>query len=313
MWAMLNRRDFMALAAVPLMSQIRTKPDVAFQRGQASAASTGLQVCMHEASSEKFDFRAAMEGYAKAGVRLVEPNLVKVREFAEKQGGPAAAKRLLDSLGLRPASTSNQLFLMEPGEQRLKSIEELKWKVELIQAIGGDRLVTPSAGTGTYTEDDFKRGIDNMREAAEIARPFGVTLMLEFARTSRFAASLPTALSLVRELNHPNYRVMMDTYHFWGGISKFEDLELLRDGELHHLHFEDVPAEPIRELQGQPDRRSPGEGIVPLRRIVEVLKRKKYIGPASLELFQAATPALQDVDPYQMAMKAKAAIEPLIA
>jgi len=105
---------------------------------------------------------------------------------------------------------------------------------------------------------------------------------------------------------------MMDTYHFWGGISKFEDLELLRDGELHHLHFEDVPAEPIRELQGQPDRRFPGEGIVPLRRIVEVLKRKKYIGPASLELFQAATPALQDVDPYQMAMKAKAAIEPLI-
>jgi len=105
---------------------------------------------------------------------------------------------------------------------------------------------------------------------------------------------------------------MMDTYHFWGGISKFEDLELLRDGELHHLHFEDVPAEPIRELQGQPDRRFQGEGIVPLRRIVEVLKRRKYIGPASLELFQAAAPALQDVNSYQMAVKAKAAIEPLI-
>jgi hypothetical protein len=32
-----------------------------------------------------------------------------------------------------------------------------------------------------------------------------------------------------------------------------------------------------------------------------------------MELFQAATPALQDVDPYQMATKARAAIEPLIA
>ena len=38
-----------------------------------------------------------------------------------------------------------------------------------------------------------------MREAAEIAKPFGVTLMLEFARSSRFAGSLPTALKLVRE------------------------------------------------------------------------------------------------------------------
>jgi hypothetical protein len=43
------------------------------------------------------------------------------------------------------------------------------------------------------------------------------------------------------------------------------------------------------------------------------LKRKKYNGPASMELFQAATPALQDIDPYQMAMRARKAIEPLIA
>ena len=323
----LNRRHFLALAALPLVPQVRLKPDATFhlkpdtafqvglkpdatfQRGPAAASRSGLQVCMHQASSEGFDFRAAMEGYAKAGVRLVEPNLLKVREFAQKQGGPAAAKRLLDDLGLRPASNSNQLFLMEPGETRLKSLEELKWKVELIQAIGGDRLVTPSAGTGNYTEDDFKRGVDHMREAAEIARPFAVTLMLEFARTSRFAGSLATALTLVRETNHPNYRVMMDTYHFWGGISKFEDLELLRDGELHHLHFEDVPASPFRELQGQPHRVFPGEGIAPLRRIVEVLKAKKYTGAVSFETFN---PQIQKTDPYEVAMRARKAIEPLI-
>ena len=297
----LNRRDFLALAAVPLLLP---------QRGQKPPVlGSGLMVCMHEASSERFDFRAAMEGYAKAGVRLVEPNLLKVQEFAKKEGGPAAAKRLLDDLGLLAASSSNQLFLMEPGDTRLKSLEELKWKVEMAQAIGADRLVTPSAGTGTYTEDDYKRGVDNMREAAEIAKPFGITLMLEHARTSRFVGSLPTALKMVRETNHPNYRVMMDTYHFWGGISKFEDLELLRDGELHHLHFEDVPADPPREIQGQPHRKFPGEGIAPLRRIIEVLKAKKYAGAVSFETFN---PEVQATDPYQVAMRVRAAIEPLI-
>ena len=301
-----NRREFLALAAAlpPLMQ--------ANQTSQTNRlGTTSMFVSMHEASSGRFDFKPAMEGYAKAGIRAVEPDLTKVREFAMKES-PSTARKLLDDLGLKAVSSSNQLGLMEPSDQRLMNLEQLKWKVELAQVIGADRLVTPSAGTGMYKEDDYKKGVDNMREAAEIAKPFGVTLMLEFARTSRFAASLPTALKLVRETNHPNYRVMMDTYHFWGGISKFEDLELLRDGELHHLHFEDVPAEPIRELQGQPDRRFPGEGIAPLRRIVEVLKRKKYNGPASLEMFQAATPALQALDPYQMAMKAKAAIEPLI-
>jgi 2-keto-myo-inositol isomerase len=306
----INRRDFLALAAVPLLTPQRA----AFAQASASKAppprlGSRLTVCMHEASSERFDFRAAMEGYAKAGVRYVEPNLLKVREFAMKEGGPTAAKRLLDDLGLLPASSSNQLGLMEPSDQRVKNLEELKWKVEMAQAIGADRLVTPSAGTGTYTEDDYKRGVDNMREAAEIAKPFGVTLMLEHARTSRFAGSLPTALKLVRETNHPNYRVMMDTYHFWGGISKFEDLELLRDGELHHLHFEDVPADPPREIQGQPHRKFPGEGIAPLRRIVEVLKAKKYAGAVSFETFN---PEVQATDPYQVAMRVRAAIEPLI-
>jgi sugar phosphate isomerase/epimerase len=291
----LNRREFFAVAAVPALMQAG-RPGSMF-------------VCMHQVSSDRFDFRAAMEGYAKAGIRAVEPTLPKVREFAERES-LATARRLLDDLGLRAVSSSNQLGLAEPGDARAQSLEQLKWKLEVAQAIGADRLVAPSAGPGMYTEDDYKRGADNLREAGEIARPFGVTLMLEFARTSRFAGSLPTALELVRDTNHPNVRVMMDTYHFWGGISKFEDLELLRDGELHHLHFEDVPAQPPREIQGQPHRVFPGEGIAPLRRIVEVLKRKQYAGPASFETFN---PVVQATDPYQVAMRARSAIEPLIA
>jgi sugar phosphate isomerase/epimerase len=274
---------------------------------QATRAGS-MFVCMHEASSDSFDFKTAMEGYAKAGIRAVEPALVKVREFAQKES-PAAAKRLLGDLGLKAVSSSNQLGLPEPGETRARSLDDLKWKVELAQAIGADRIVAPSVGTGMYTEDDYKRGAENLREAGEIAKPFGVSVMLEFARTSRFAACLPTALKLVREANHPNVRVMMDTYHFWGGTSKFEDLELLRDGELHHLHFEDIPADPPREILGQPHRVFPGEGIMPLRRIVEVLKKKGYAGPASLEMFN---PTIQAMDPYQVAMKARVAIEPLI-
>jgi 2-keto-myo-inositol isomerase len=289
-----NRREFLALAAAPPLLQ--------------GSPPGSLFACMHEASSDGFDFRTAMEGYAKAGIRAVEPALIKVREFAQKES-PAAAKRLLDDLGLKPVSSSNQLGLPEPGDARARALEDLKWKVELARAIGCDRLVAPSTGTGQYTEDDYKRGADNLREAADIARPFGVTLMLEFTRNSRFAGSLPTALKLVREANHPNVRVMMDTYHFWGGISKFEDLELLRDGELHHLHFEDVPADPPREIQGQPHRVFPGEGIAPLRRIVELLNRKKYAGAASLEMFN---PVIQSMDPYQVATRARAAIEPLI-
>ena len=58
----LDRRSFLALAAASPLVQ-RT-------------SSGSMFVCMHEASSDKFDFRTAMEGYAKAGIRAVEPSLV---------------------------------------------------------------------------------------------------------------------------------------------------------------------------------------------------------------------------------------------
>ena len=52
----------------------------------------------------------------------MEPDLTKVREFAMKET-PAAARRLLDDLGLKAVSSSNQLGLMEPGDQRAANLD----------------------------------------------------------------------------------------------------------------------------------------------------------------------------------------------
>ena len=293
--AELNRREILELAGASALAPLAPRVG-------------GIVACMHEATSTSFDFRPAMEGYSRAGIRAVEVMLTKAREFADKNS-VASAKRLLDDLGLRVVSTSNQLGLAEPSATRPKNLEELRWKCELAQALGCDRIVAPTLTRDAFTEDDYKRGADNLREAGHIARPYNVTLMVEFTRLSTFVGTLSSALHVVRSASHPNVRVMMDTYHFWGGVSKFEDLELLRDGELHHLHFEDVPASPLREQLEQRHRAFPGQGIAPLRRILEVLKRKKYAGPASVELFD---PTIQATDPYTVAQRARSAVDALL-
>ena len=298
-----SHREFMAAAAVPIVAR-RGRPEPAEPQGDG-----GMFVCMHGATGSMHDFRTAMEGWARAGIRAVEPDLPNVRRFAEAES-PRMARTLLDDLGLRAVSSSNQLFLEESGPRRAQSIEDLRWKVELAEIIGADRLVIPSAAGQPHTIDDYPEVIDNLREAADIAAPHGVTLMVEFTRLSTLINNLRTALRVVREADHPNLGVMMDTFHFWSGMSKFEDLDRIAHGELHHLHFEDVPEEPPLEVFGQPDRVFPGEGIAPLARIVEVLKSKGYAGPASLEMF---SPAIQAMDPYDQAVRARETIEPLIA
>ena len=307
---LLQRREFLALASASVGAALAV-PNKAPPAGGGS-----IYLCMHEFTSSRFPFRVAMEGYAKAGIRAVELSLVNVREFTNQES-PEVARRLIADLGLRAVACSGAtgLILSDANTGRAQSLEDLKWKCELMQRLGCDRLATPANAPSAYncrhlTESDYSRGIDDLREVAEIARPYGVTLVLEFIRMSNFCGSLPSALKLVRGANHPNARVMLDTFHFWSGASKLEDLELLGDGELDHLHFQDMPASPVRELIDlNRDRMIPGTGISPLRRILAVLKRKKYTGPASVELFN---PTINAMDPYEAALKIRASAEPLL-
>ena len=81
------------------------------------------------------------------------------------------------------------------------------------------------------------------------------------------------------------------------GLNKLEDLDLLRPGEIGHVHFQDVPDIP-RELLDTTTRFIPGDGISPLNRILSKLEEKGYAGPLSVELF---LPKYQQGDPYEVA------------
>ena len=138
-----------------------------------------------------------------------------------------------------------------------------------------------------------------------MAKEHNLTAMIEFARSSTLIATLTTSLKLIREAGHPNVRPMLDCFHFWSGMGKFEDLDLLQPGELAHVHFQDTPDIP-RELFGQTTRLIPGDGVTPLVRILRKLAEKQYDGALSVELF---LPQLQSGDPYQVATEIRTKCE----
>lgn len=262
------------------------------------AARSQMQLCLHQTTSAAAGYRKSLEGYAKAGIRYVEVIGPHLDAFVKAES-MAAARRLLSDLGMKAVSSGGVRGLWEPGPARGQAIEDMKRAAESALALGVDRMVCPSPGGGKYTEDDYKRGVDNMREAGEIARQYPVTLMPEFMRGSAFIGTLPTVLKMTREAAHPNVRPMLDCYHFQAGLSKFEDLELIRNGEIHHVHFQDVPDIP-REMLDNSTREIPGEGVSPLPRILKALAAKGYAGPLSVELFY---PKYQTGDPYEVARR----------
>lgn len=300
----INRRDFMAISAGVSALAV----GVAGAPKARAADTSGLIVCMHGITSSGFDFRTCMEGWARAGIKAAEPDLVKAQEW-EAVNGAGSARKLMDDLGLTAYSSTNQLFLEETGAARVTAIEDLKWKVEMAESLGADRLVIPSAAGNPHVLADYDEVYANLLEAAEIAKPHNVALMVEFTRNSRLINNLRTSLDVVRKVNHPNLKFMIDLYHFWAGPSKFEDLDIIEPGEIHHVHFADTPRLPPVEVAEQKDRAFPGEGIAPLQRILDKLVDKGYNRALSLELFDME---VRNTDPFVIATRALDTISPFI-
>jgi 2-keto-myo-inositol isomerase len=274
---------------------------------QLHAAQPKMHLAIHQTTSLAAGFRPSLEGYARAGIKSVEIIAPHLDPFLKSDGLPAA-RRLLSNLGLTPVSHGGRPGIWEPSPEHAKAIDEMKRNAEAAAALGIDRLMAPCTATGKFTPDDYKTVIAHMREAGDIAKQFNVTLMMEFTRSSTLIGTLPTVLRLTREAAHPNVKPMLDFYHFWTGLSKFEDLDLIRPGELHHVHIQDVPDMP-RELLDSITREIPGTGVAPTARILAKLREKQYTGPLSLELFY---PKYQQTDPYEMAMAFRKNAEPFL-
>ncbi len=289
---MLNRRSFLlAPLAVPLAAP------VARLAGAQSATPGRMLLSIHQNTSRAAGYRGSLEGWAKAGIQYVELNGGLLQTFLETDTLPAA-RRVLTDLGLTPVSASAGLpDIWIPGPARAASLETWRRRCDQFASLGLQKIYSASTTNRAVTAEDFAATPDCIRETGEIAREYNLTAMVEFLRTSTHLATLTSALKVILEAAHPNVRPLLDFFHFWSGLSKFQDLDLLQPGELAHAHFQDLLDTP-RELIDNNSRLIPGDGIAPVVPIIQKLAEKQYAGALSVELFRAE---LVQGDPFQVA------------
>ena len=285
---MLTRRTFLlASLAAPLAQVVHTQ----------SAPPGKMLLSIHQNTSRAAGYRGSLEGWAKAGIQYVELSDRLLEGFLENDTLPAA-RRVLTDLGLTPVSAAAVLpDIWIPGPARAASLDMWRRRCDQFSSLGLQKIYCPSTTRRRVTAEDFASTPDCIRETAEIAREYTLTAMVEFIRTSTHLATLTSSLEVIREAAHPNVRPMLDFFHFWSGLSKLADLDLLQPGELAHTHFQDLLDTP-RELIDNDSRLIPGDGIAPVVRILQKLAEKQYTGALSVELFRAE---LVRGDPFQVA------------
>ena len=269
-----------------------------------SFAQDGMTLAMHQNKSSGAGYRGSLEGWARAGIQYVELNAGLVDQFLETDT-MAAARRVLTDNGLTPVSGSVGVgSLWEPSPDNAAALDTLRRRCEMFAELGLEKVYGSTGASGTYTEADYDTAVDNVRQAGEVAAEFDQLMLIEFIRNSTFISTLTTTLRLTRSAG--NVQPMLDFYHFLTGLSQVGDLDLLRPGEIAHVHFQDVPNVPRELLTGQ-TRAIPGTGIAPLPQVLRTLQEKGYAGPLSVELF-----LYQQDDPYEMARQTRESAEPVM-
>lgn len=204
----------------------------------------------------------------------------------------AAWGKRLDDLGLRRTAVTVRNVEDNPispdASVRAKGVQLNKQTLDCCAALGVENLVGPMhsalghfSGAGP-TADEWKWGVDSMRQAAEHAGKVGVTLCVEALNRFEcyFLNAHADAARFARQVNHPACKIMYDTFH-----SNIEEKDIV--ATLHEI--KDV----VQHIHiSENDRSTPGAGNVNWEKNFRGLSEIKYDGWLVIEAFGLALPEL---------------------
>ncbi len=204
----------------------------------------------------------------------------------------AAWGKRLDDLGLRRTAVTVRNVEDNPispdASVRAKGVQLNKQTLDCCAALGVENLVGPMhsalghfSGAGP-TADEWKWGVDSMRQAAEHAGKVGVTLCVEALNRFEcyFLNAHADAARFARQVNHPACKIMYDTFH-----SNIEEKDIV--ATLHEI--KDV----VQHIHiSENDRSTPGAGNVNWEKNFTGLSEINYDGWLVIEAFGLALPEL---------------------
>jgi D-psicose/D-tagatose/L-ribulose 3-epimerase len=193
----------------------------------------------------------------------------------------------LDRTAVTCLTPDTNLVGPEPA-QRAAGVAHLKAALDCAHALGAKLLVGPIyAALGHFTgsgptSQEWAWAVDGLRQAADYAKTKGITLVAEYL--NRFEIYLlncaADAKKLVKDVNHPNFKMMYDTFH--ANIEEKNITEAVKGcaDVCVHVHI------------SENDRSTPGQGGVNWEETWKALKATKFQGQLVIEAFGQGLPAL---------------------
>jgi sugar phosphate isomerase/epimerase len=283
------------------------------------------------AARESGPFRLGLNTSTIRGQKLPIGDVVTIAEQAGYQGlepwideleRHAASGGSLEDLGKRCRDAGIAIesaigffeWIVDDPARRQKALETARRSMELVRRIGGKRLAAPPVGATDRAMPDLLQVARRYRALLELGDQMGVVPQVEVWGSSRTLGRLGEAALVAMEADHPRACILADVYHLHRGGSAPGGITLLSPRAIHVLHFNDYPADPPREKLTDADRVYPGDGVAPLKALLQDLAAGGFRLMLSLELFNRK---YWSQDPLQVARtglaKMKAVVQASLA
>lgn len=281
----MNRRSFLqlgvgagaALAGAGALAQGQTKT---YQGGASQ-----WPICLNASTIRPTPLKDKIRVAAEAGYDGIELWVNELEEL-EKSGGDV--KALAAEIKDRGLFVPNVIGLWDcmPMEDDAwqSSLEATRNRMRLAAAAGSIHVAAIPAPD--RPDFDLKIGAQRYRELLKIGREeFGLIVAFEFVGFLKGVYRLGQAAAIALDADDPDACLVMDTFHLYRGGSGYEGVGHISGDFIAVFHWNDLPSEPAREELGDEHRIYPGDGMLPLKRTLELLKKINYRGPISLEMF----------------------------
>jgi len=264
---------------------------------------------MSTIQGQKLGFVKELEVAAKAGFRSVEIWINTLQTYLDQGGTLTDARKRLHDLGLKVENAIGfAAWIVDDAATRTKGVDQLKREMEMLAQLGCKRTAAPPVGATQEPGLDLKKAAERYRAILEIGDQTGVVPQLEMWGGSKNLSRVSEILYVAAESGHSSARVLLDVFHLYKGDSSLNSLPLVGKAGIEVFHINDYLATTSPATISEPDRIYPGDGVAPIKQILQTIRNPDRPIVLSFEVFNKSYYAQDALLVAQTALKKMTAV-----
>jgi sugar phosphate isomerase/epimerase len=234
------------------------------------------QISINVLSLAPAAFDQQVEAVARIGARAITPDIGQLGDVSS-----AHAARLIGAAGLQAAALTHRAFSFGDPAETLAARERLERSIDYANAIGAPAIVMTTGGRGTLNWGDAaKRFAEGIAHCIAQAQKAGIKLGIEPTSHLYADASIAHRLSDCAEIaQQAGISVVIDLFACW------------TDSNIDAAITAAAPITSLVQIsdyvygdRGLPCRAVPGDGAVPLERLIPAIVAAGFRGTFDLEI-----------------------------